>query len=59
MSKKRAEKREEEQERLEMLISEGKMADELVSNMIDGKAGVVSEDIFNNIETGTHLNYTV
>ena len=59
LEKKRAEKRKEEQERLEMLISEGKTADELVSNMIDGKAGAVSEDIFNNIETGIHLNYTV
>ena len=59
LEQKRVEKRKEEQERLEMLISEGKTADEMVSNMIDGKAGAVSEGMFNNIETGIHLNYTV
>ena len=42
-----------------MLISEGKTADELVSNVTDGKAGVVSEGMFNSIETGIHLNYRV
>jgi hypothetical protein len=59
LEQKRAEKRKEEQERLEILISEGKTADELVSNMIDGTAGVVSEGMFNSVETGIHLNFKV
>ena len=43
----------------QITVFQGKTADELVSNMIDGKAGVVSEGMFNSVESGIHLNFKV